>query len=49
MLDYVYCLLCRSVQLGGCRTPDDAAQCPMWKVEPEEREGQGIESKRKES
>lgn len=29
MLDLEYCLLCKSYQLGACKTPDDAAQCPM--------------------
>jgi hypothetical protein len=29
MLDREWCLLCQSYQLGPCRTPDDAAQCPM--------------------
>ncbi len=45
MLDYEYCELCKSMQLGPCRTPDDAAQCPMWQDEPEHGEGAGVEKK----
>lgn len=30
MLDKAWCELCQSYQLGPCRSPDDAAQCPMW-------------------
>jgi hypothetical protein len=29
MLDREWCLLCKTYQLGPCKTPDDAAQCPM--------------------
>jgi hypothetical protein len=36
MLTRDWCLLCQSYQLGPCRTPDDAAQCPMQKPGPDD-------------
>lgn len=38
MLDREWCLLCQSWQLGPCRTPDDAAQCPMQRPETDDSE-----------
>jgi hypothetical protein len=41
MLERKYCLLCRTYQLGPCRTPDDALQCPMWYPVKEPPQGEG--------
>lgn len=35
MMDRDWCELCKTYQLDPCKTPDDAAQCPMQRPDDE--------------